>query len=93
MVQVANALEWLRKRSGAVILLAIRQDDVSWSLDPALTPADVADRIHAEIPTIVNAMLRKLEDLRQQNALANPIRRLNRGMVQTEKRGDAWEAE
>lgn len=93
MVQVANALEWLRKRSGAVILVAIRQGDVSWALDPTMTPADVADRIHAEIPIIVNTMLRKLEDRRQHNAPAKPIHRLNRGVVETEKRGDAWEAE
>lgn len=58
-----GATEWLRKQSGAYLVLVIRgelpgvrQADVVFATDPVLRPQDVFDMVNAAVPELIDSM-------------------------------------
>jgi len=56
-----GACEWIRKRSGALMVVAIRVDDSALAADPAMAAKDVLPRLELEMEALA-------EGLRKQRA-------------------------
>ena len=55
------ATAWFRGQSGALLILAIRAEDVSIALDPAIKPKDAIDLVEAAMPEVTE----RLEEARK----------------------------
>jgi hypothetical protein len=53
---LSRALDRLRRESGALLVVAVRRDDVAFAADPALAPRDFGETLENEIPSLVQAL-------------------------------------
>lgn len=47
------AAEWVRAKSGALLVLVVRAEDVAFAVDDAIAPKDAATMVEAAMPEIV----------------------------------------
>jgi hypothetical protein len=50
------AAEWLRKRGDCILVVAIRANDVGFSVDPRCTPLDAIELIRVELPRLLQQL-------------------------------------
>lgn len=54
-----GAAEWVRKKSGALLVLVVRGEDVAFALDPAIRLADAGAMVEAAMPELVESVTRQ----------------------------------
>lgn len=50
------AVEWVRKGSGALLVLVVRAEDVAFAVDAAIAPRDALDMVDAAMPEIAGSL-------------------------------------
>ena len=68
-----SAVEWVRKGSGALLVLVVRAEDVAFAVDPAIAAKDAAALVEAAMPE-VGARLKELRERAQEDARLKAIR-------------------
>lgn len=56
-----SAMEWIRRDSGALLVVALRVDDMAFNVAPGMAPRDAVEMLRDELPAL-------LEMLKQQQA-------------------------
>ena len=51
-----GACEWIRKQSGALMVVAIRVEDSAIAADPAMAPKDLLPRLELELPALAETL-------------------------------------
>lgn len=51
-----GACEWIRKRSGALMVVAIRVEDSALAADPAMPTQDILPRLELEMEALAEAL-------------------------------------
>ena len=51
-----GACEWIRKQSGALMVVAIRVEDSAIAADPSLAPKDIFPRLELEMEALAEAL-------------------------------------
>lgn len=52
-----SAMEWIRRDAGALLVVALRVDDMAFSVAPGVSPKDAVDMLRDELPALL-AMLK-----------------------------------
>lgn len=52
-----GAAGWIRKRSGALLVLVIRPNDVAFDVDPNLAPVDAIATVREEMPGLLQHLM------------------------------------
>ena len=55
-----GAAEWVRKKSGALLVMVIRPEDAAFALDPAVRASDAMGMIEAAAPEMEASVRRQL---------------------------------
>ena len=51
-----SAAEWIRKGSGALLVLVVRAEDVAFALDAQIAPRDARDMVDAALEGVAEQM-------------------------------------
>ena len=54
---LTGAAEWIRKRSGAVVVLVVRKEDFAADADPKLLPQEVCSEVNDVMAQLYQLML------------------------------------
>ena len=64
-----SAMEWIRRDAGALLVVAIRVDDMAFSVAPGMTPKDAVDMLRDELPSLL-AMLKQKQEAGKARAVS-----------------------
>lgn len=56
-----SAMEWIRRDSGALLVVALRVDDMAFSVAPGMAPRDAVELLREELPSLL-AMLEQQKE-------------------------------
>jgi hypothetical protein len=66
-----GAAEWIRKGSGALLVLVVRPTDVAFAVDLEVAPSDAVEMVQLVMPEA----MRRLEDVRLEAKARAKVRR------------------
>lgn len=54
-----SAMEWIRKESGALVVVALRVDDMAFSVDAGVQPGDAVELLRSELPALLTMLVQQ----------------------------------
>lgn len=54
-----SAAEWIRKGSGALLVLVVRAEDIAFAVDGQVAPADSKDMVEFVMPRVVERLIQQ----------------------------------